>query len=67
MRTARAKGLSPARVVVHHGLRNALIPVVTVLGLQAGIFVSALLLIGVNLVVDLLYGEVNPRLRGGGK
>ena len=101
MRTARAKGLSPARVVVHHGLRNALIPVVTVLGLQvgsllggavltetifswpgigkwlieaiarrdypvvqAGILVSALLFIGVNLVVDLLYGVVNPRLRG---
>ena len=104
MRTARAKGLSPARVVFHHGLRNALIPVVTVLGLQvgsllggavltetifswpgigkwlidaiarrdypvvqAGILISALLFIGVNLVVDLLYGVVNPRLRGGGK
>ncbi len=101
MRTARAKGLSPARVVVHHGLRNALIPVVTVLGLQvgsllggavltetifswpgigkwlidaigrcdypvvqAGILISALIFIGVNLVVDLLYGVVNPRLRG---
>ena len=36
MRTARAKGLSPLRVVVVHGLRNALIPVVTVLGLQVG-------------------------------
>ncbi len=104
MRTARAKGLSPARVIVRHGLRNALIPVVTVLGLQvgsllggavltetifswpgigkwlieaiarrdypvvqAGILVSALLFIGVNLVVDLLYGVVNPRLRGGGQ
>ncbi len=103
MRTARAKGLSPARVVLHHGLRNALIPVVTVLGLQvgsllggavltetifswpgigkwlidaiarrdypvvqAGILVSALVFIGVNLLVDLLYGVVNPRLRGGG-
>ncbi len=102
MRTARAKGLSPARVVVVHGLRNALIPVVTVLGLQvgsllggavltetifswpgigkwlidaiarrdypvvqAGILVSALIFIGVNLVVDLLYGVVNPRMRGG--
>jgi dipeptide transport system permease protein len=101
MRTARAKGLSPARVVFHHGLRNALIPVVTVLGLQvggllggavltetifswpgigkwlidaiarrdypvvqAGILISALVFIGVNLVVDLLYGVVNPRLRG---
>ena len=101
MRTARAKGLSPARVIVLHGLRNALIPVVTVLGLQvggllggavltetifswpgigkwlidaiarrdypvvqAGILVSALVFIGVNLVVDLLYGVVNPRMRG---
>ncbi len=103
MRTARAKGLGPARVIVHHGLRNALIPVVTVLGLQvgsllggavltetifswpgigkwlidaiarrdypvvqAGILISALVFIVVNLLVDLLYGVVNPRLRGGG-
>ena len=102
MRTARAKGLSPARVVIHHGLRNALIPVVTVLGLQvgsllggavltetifswpgigkwlidaiarrdypvvqAGILISALVFIAANLVVDVLYGVVNPRLRGG--
>jgi len=101
MRTARAKGLSPARVVLHHGLRNALIPIVTVLGLQvgsllggavltetifswpgigkwlidaiarrdypvvqAGILISALIFMGVNLVVDLLYGVVNPRMRG---
>ena len=103
MRTARAKGLSPARVVLHHGLRNALIPVLTVLGLQvggllggavltetifswpgigrwlidaiarrdypvvqAGILVSALIFIGVNLVVDVLYSVVNPRMRGKG-
>jgi dipeptide transport system permease protein len=101
MRTARAKGLGPARVVLHHGLRNALIPVLTVLGLQvgsllggavltetifswpgigkwiidaiarrdypvvqAGILISALVFIVVNLVVDVLYGVVNPRLRG---
>ncbi len=101
MRTARAKGLSPARVIVGHGLRNALIPIITVLGLQvgsllggavltetifswpgigkwlidaiarrdypvvqAGILVSALVFITVNLVVDLLYAVVNPRLRG---
>ena len=100
MRTARAKGLSPARVVVVHGLRNALIPVVTVLGLQVGsvlggavltetifswpgigkwlidaiarrdypvvqaaILISALTFIAVNLVVDVLYGVVNPRMR----
>ncbi len=36
IRTARAKGLSPARVIVVHALRNALIPVVTVIGLQVG-------------------------------
>lgn len=36
VRTARAKGLSPARVVFIHALRNALIPVLTVLGLQVG-------------------------------
>ena len=103
MRTARAKGLAPARVVLHHGLRNALIPVLTVLGLQvgsllggavltetifswpgigkwlidaiarrdypvvqAGILISALIFIGVNLLVDLLYGVVNPRMRGSG-
>jgi dipeptide transport system permease protein len=103
MRTARAKGLKPSRVVLHHGLRNALIPVLTVLGLQvgsllggavltetifswpgigkwlidaiarrdypvvqAGILVSALIFIGVNLIVDVLYGVVNPRMRGKG-
>ena len=36
VRTARAKGLSPLRVVVVHTLRNALIPVLTVIGLQVG-------------------------------
>ena len=36
IRTAKAKGLSPARVVFVHGLRNALIPVLTVVGLQVG-------------------------------
>lgn len=36
MRTARAKGLSPFRIIVVHGLRNALIPVITVIGLQTG-------------------------------
>ena len=36
IRTARAKGLSPARVVIVHGLRNALVPIVTVVGLDFG-------------------------------
>jgi dipeptide transport system permease protein len=100
MRTARAKGLSPTRVVVVHGLRNALIPVITVVGLQtgallggavltetifswpgigkwlidsiarrdypvvqAGILISALIFIAANLVVDLLYGVADPRIR----
>lgn len=36
VRTARAKGLSPARVIFVHALRNALIPVLTVIGLQVG-------------------------------
>ena len=36
IRTARAKGLVERRVVTRHGLRNALIPIVTVVGVQAG-------------------------------
>lgn len=100
VRTARAKGLSAFRVVGLHALRNALIPVVTVVGLQVSILLAGailtetifawpgvgkwlvdaifrrdypsvqggLLLISlvvmlVNLVVDLLYGLINPRIR----
>jgi dipeptide transport system permease protein len=100
MRGARARGLSPARIVVVHGLRNALIPVLTVVGLQtgallggavltetifswpgigkwlidsiarrdypvvqAGILISALTFIAANLVVDVLYGVADPRIR----
>jgi peptide/nickel transport system permease protein len=100
VRTARAKGLSERAVVIRHVLRNSLIPVVTVLGLQAGeligrivlieyIFnwpgVSTLLLAGVfqrdyplvqavvvviaasfvliNLLVDLAYMAIDPRIR----
>ena len=103
VRTARAKGLSPARVVFVHALRNAAVPVVTVIGIlvgtllggavltetifswpgvgkwlidaigrrdypvvQGGILISATLVIGVNLVVDLLYGWINPRIRHAG-
>lgn len=36
MRTARSKGLAPAAALIRHGLRNALTPVITLLGLQAG-------------------------------
>ncbi|HET9642551.1 MAG TPA: ABC transporter permease subunit [Burkholderiaceae bacterium] len=100
VQTAKAKGLSPARVVFVHALRNALVPVITVIGLltgsllggavltetifswpgvgkwlidaiarrdypvvQGGILITATLVILVNLVVDLLYGLVNPRIR----
>ncbi|GAB3479037.1 ABC transporter permease [Nocardiopsis coralliicola] len=40
IRTARAKGLSPARVVLVHGLRNSMITVLTILGLQLGALIS---------------------------
>ncbi|WP_026380904.1 ABC transporter permease subunit [Afifella pfennigii] len=100
VRTARAKGLPPLRVVGLHALRNALIPVITVIGLQVGVLLAGailtetifswpgvgkwmvdsvfkrdypvvqggLLLIAglvmvVNLIVDLLYGLINPRIR----
>jgi dipeptide transport system permease protein len=100
VRTARAKGLSPARVVFVHALRNALVPVITVIGLlvgtllggavltetifswpgvgkwlidaisrrdypvvQGGILIVATLVIVVNLLVDVMYGLINPRIR----
>src|SRR6185503_6091044 len=44
VRTARAKGLAETRVVVKHVLRNALIPVVTVIGLQLGLLLSGAVL-----------------------
>ncbi len=44
VRTARAKGMPERRVVVRHILRNALIPVVTVIGLQAGLLLSGAVL-----------------------
>lgn len=44
IRTARAKGLSPFRVVLLHALRNALIPVVTVIGLQTGVLLTGAIL-----------------------
>ena len=49
MRTARAKGVHEAVVVVKHGLRNAMIPVVTMMGLQFGF------LLGVSIVVEKVF------------
>lgn len=100
VRTARAKGLSTARVVGLHALRNALIPVITTIGLQVGVLLAgailtetifswpgigkwmvdsifrrdypsvqggllmiAIIVMIVNLVVDVLYGLINPRIR----
>src|SRR4249920_3347809 len=68
IRTARAKGLPRWRVIAIHALRNALIPVVTVIGLQVGVLFTGALLIGaivmiVNLLVDVTYGLINPRIR----
>jgi ABC-type dipeptide/oligopeptide/nickel transport system permease component len=44
VRTARAKGLSEGRVVVRHALRNALVPIITVLGLQTGLLLGGAVL-----------------------
>jgi len=44
IRTARAKGLGAFAVVVKHGLRNALIPIITVIGLQTGLLLSGAVL-----------------------
>ena len=100
IRTARAKGLSDFAVVVHHGLRNALIPIVTVVGLQTGLLLGGAVLtehifawpgvgrlafeaisnrdtplvngtillfaatfVLVNLVIDVAYAALNPRIR----
>jgi dipeptide transport system permease protein len=100
VRTARSKGLAPLRVVGVHALRNAMIPVITSIGLQVGVLLGGailtetifswpgigkwmvdavfkrdytvvqggLLLIAgiimlVNLIVDLTYGLINPRIR----
>ncbi len=100
VRTARAKGLTERQVILRHGLRNALIPVVTLVGLQAGyllggaivtetifswpgvgrlavgailssdfpvaqgaILVLALAFIAINLIVDMLYALIDPRVQ----
>jgi peptide/nickel transport system permease protein len=45
IRTARAKGLGPARILLHHVLRNALMPVVTVLALHLGTLLGGTVLV----------------------
>jgi peptide/nickel transport system permease protein len=100
VRTARAKGVGRARIILHHVLRNALIPVVTVLALNLGtllggtvlveyvfnypglsgllvdavnardypivegiVLVISILFVALNLLVDLLYAVLDPRVR----
>jgi peptide/nickel transport system permease protein len=102
VRTARAKGISEQRVIYRHVLRNALLPIVTAIGLeigfllggsviietifgwpgvgreiiaaigskdfyvvQAGVIMLALIFAGVNLMIDLVYVWVDPRIRYG--
>lgn len=99
MTTAAAKGVSPARLLVSHGLRNSLVSVITMIALQVGnllggsivvetvfsypgigrvlvtgilvydypvvqasIVIMAALFVGINLVVDLLYTVIDPRI-----
>lgn len=103
VRTARAKGLSERQVIGVHALRNSLVTVVTVLGLQLGALISGAVIteqifvipgfgkllvdsvfsrdypvvqgavlvsvigyVAVNLLVDLTYSYLNPRIRVGG-
>jgi dipeptide transport system permease protein len=100
IRTARAKGLSAFRVLGIHAMRNAMVPVVTVIGLQIGVLFTGailtetifswpgvgkwlieaiarrdypvlqggmlllgLIVMSVNVLVDLSYGLINPRIR----
>ncbi|MGQ0549134.1 MAG: ABC transporter permease [Armatimonadota bacterium] len=102
VRTARAKGLHRSRVVVRHALRNALIPVVTIIALQVGtllsgavvtetvfawpgvgrlavqaiytrdfpvvqvtVMITAVLFVVINLLTDVLYVLLDPRVRVG--
>jgi len=72
VRTARAKGLSEARVIRGHVLKNALIPVVTVLGLQLGTLIGGAVITeyvfalpGVGrLVVDAVFARDYPLVQG---
>lgn len=73
VRTAKAKGLSPFRVIGVHSLRNALIPVVTVIGLQVGVLFAGAILtetifswpgIG-KWIVDSIFRRDYPAVQGG--
>ncbi|HMO08011.1 MAG TPA: ABC transporter permease [Paracoccaceae bacterium] len=100
VRTARSKGLTERTVVIHHALRNAWLPVVTMIGLefgfllggvvvietvfsypgigrlvfsainqrdipvvQAAVIVLSVIFIGLNLIVDLVYARIDPRVK----
>jgi peptide/nickel transport system permease protein len=72
IRTARAKGLPEGRVTFHHGLRNALIPVVTVAGVQLGYIVGGIVVVedvftlpGVGrLLMDAIFQRDYPVVQG---
>ncbi|MEE4243274.1 MAG: ABC transporter permease [Desulfopila sp.] len=100
IKTAKAKGLSPGKVVLKHALRNVMIPVVTITGLSFGeliafsivtetifqwpgmgnlllssifetdqpiivtyIMLAACIILTINILVDMLYAYLNPRIR----
>lgn len=100
IRTAKAKGLPVKRVIFRHALKNSLIPVITVIGIQIGsmmggailtetvfswpgigmliidaiynrdypliqgvVFIIALIMIIINLLVDIIYAYIDPRIR----
>ena len=100
VRTARAKGLSEYSVIMKHAMRNAWLPVVTIIGLefgfmlsgvvvvevvfawpglgrtvfnaiahrdiplvQASVVVIAILVILINLITDIIYAKLDPRIR----
>jgi peptide/nickel transport system permease protein len=104
IRTAKAKGLNSKQIVMRHGLRNGLIPVITVIGLQFGTMLGGALLtesvfswpgigaytvscilksdfpvvqgvvllvatifVTLNLLVDIIYAVVDPRIKYGKK
>lgn len=104
IRTARSKGLGEGRVIMRHGLRNALMPIVTVIGLQFGsllggavltetvfawpgigsytvdcinksdfpviqavVLIIATIFVLMNLIVDIIYAFLDPRIKYGRK